>query len=180
MLVYDDAAISAAEAQRDAWLNAHPGQTIPASIQQVLDSVTNVHNYRLLLNGVEVTRRHRQCSIWDEQGVRLGSKWPPPIPRITAHTRTSAPCRRTTGKPSLPSTAAPPRRAIKAVARELHAGNARPGRCNVHHAGPKRAVRRRRQCLGMHRLHAQRTELFPGLHGHRGRRYFGHSDRNHH
>ncbi len=54
MLAFDDATLASALTQRDAWLRNHPGQPIPYSIMHVLDSVTNVENYVLMKNGVEV------------------------------------------------------------------------------------------------------------------------------
>ena len=55
MMVYDNTTLSSAESQATAWQLAHPGQPLPASIAQVLDSVTNPANYQLLLNGKPVS-----------------------------------------------------------------------------------------------------------------------------
>ena len=52
MLVYDDATLNAAKAQRNAYVAA--GKAVPGSVTQILDSVTNTENYVLLLNGVQV------------------------------------------------------------------------------------------------------------------------------
>ncbi len=43
MLVYDDATLSAAKAQRDALVKA--GKPVPDSVTEILDSVTNTENY---------------------------------------------------------------------------------------------------------------------------------------
>ena len=52
MLVYSDATLSAAKAQRDALVKA--GKPVPDSVTEILDSVTNTENYELLLNGVQL------------------------------------------------------------------------------------------------------------------------------